>query len=171
MAITPLALNSNKFKEKQANSGSAWGLGDYRWSDLTLAQFQALNGTGWVLADGGSSIGSDYHAFTGKVTVPDVRGTSLRAKDHGRGLDPAGDLAEGTYQDDNIQGHEHGGGSGTYIGTIGGGVLNYSLNAQHTGSWHSSGIIPDYIGSGTPRVSSETRTKGTTGNVFIKINY
>ena len=47
-------------------------------SMLTLSQFQALSGTGWVLADGGSCTGSTYSSVTGYNTVPDVRGTFLR---------------------------------------------------------------------------------------------
>ena len=70
-------------------------------SMLTLAQFQALNGTTWVLADGGSCTGTLYATVTGNTTLPDARGLVLRGKNNSRAdgnQDPAGERALGNFQ-------------------------------------------------------------------------
>lgn len=51
---------------------------------LTEAQFQALNGASWILADGRSVDGSSYAVMTGQTSVPDLRGMVLRGKNNGR---------------------------------------------------------------------------------------
>lgn len=51
---------------------------------ITESQFQAQFGTGWVLADGRSVTGSRYATLTGKTTIPDLRGVTLRGKNNGR---------------------------------------------------------------------------------------
>lgn len=139
-------------------------------SMLTLAQYTALAGAGWVLANGASAIGSTYHAITGNTNVPDLRGVALRGKDNGRGLNPDGDLALGTYQADAFQGHKHsinhgydgGAGSVWVAGTGGGG---------RTGTVDHGILSPISDGTnGTPRTTSETRMKNVTVNIFIKIN-
>jgi microcystin-dependent protein len=50
-------------------------------SMLTEAQFQALNGTSWVLAYGQSVAGSSYATVTGNTNVPDLRGRVVAGKD------------------------------------------------------------------------------------------
>lgn len=52
-------------------------------SMLTEAQFQALNGTSWVLMDGRSVAGSSYATVTGSATIPDARGMVLRGRNDG----------------------------------------------------------------------------------------
>jgi hypothetical protein len=49
-------------------------------SMLTEAQFQGVNGTDWVLADGRSVAGTTYAVATGENTVPDLRGQFLRGR-------------------------------------------------------------------------------------------
>lgn len=68
-------------------------VGDIKTSVLTQADFMTVTGGGWALADGASSLGTDYFALTGKATLPDLRGTFLRGENAGRSdswADPAG---------------------------------------------------------------------------------
>ena len=51
------------------------------YSMLTLTQFQLINGTSWVLCDGGTAAGSTYANITGFTNVPDVKGRTLAGKD------------------------------------------------------------------------------------------
>lgn len=77
---------------------------------LTEAQFQAQNGTGWVLADGRTVTGSAYATITGNSTIPDFRGITRRAKNNGRNdgtEDETGDHTLGSYQTSHVQGHNH----------------------------------------------------------------
>ncbi len=46
-------------------------IGDTQLSTLTLAQFQAQRGKGWVISDGQNVTGSQYQKITGSATVPD----------------------------------------------------------------------------------------------------
>lgn len=76
-------------------------VGSIAESMLTEAQFQALNGTGWVLADGRSVVGSMYAMATGFTTIPDLRGVFRRGKNNGRAdgnQDPAGERSLGAFQ-------------------------------------------------------------------------
>lgn len=47
-------------------------LGEIKFASLTLAQFQATASTDWILANGQSSVGTSYAAFTGNNTVPNI---------------------------------------------------------------------------------------------------
>lgn len=81
-------------------------------SMLTEAQFQTEIGNVsppflWILADGRSVLGSTYNTVTGNANAPDLRGTFLRGKDDGRGLNPDGDLTLGTYTADKFASHTH----------------------------------------------------------------
>jgi len=53
-------------------------LGDIKTSDLKPSQFLIEAGPTWVLADGRSTIGSDYTALTGRSNIPDHRALILR---------------------------------------------------------------------------------------------
>ena len=53
-------------------------LGDIKTSDLKPSQFLIEAGPTWVLADGRSTIGSDYTALTGRNNIPDHRALTLR---------------------------------------------------------------------------------------------
>jgi hypothetical protein len=121
-------------------SAGVMPVGSIIQSMLTLAQFQSIVGTSWVLADGGSCSGSVYESITGNSTVPDARSVVLRGKDNGRGLNPAGDVALGTYQADAVYG----------------------------GSTYDGGPRVLYGSSGTDY--GETRMKNITVNIFIRIN-
>ncbi len=146
-------------------------LGTIITSMLTEVQFQVFNGVGWVLMDGRNVVGSAYNVLTGFATIPDARGTTLRGKNNGRvdGFEnPSGDLALGTFQNDQFQGHYHtndmnawGGPEGfTSGGSIGNGwnVPTYAETIINDGS------------NGVPRFGPETRMKAITINYFIKID-
>lgn len=50
---------------------------------LTESQFRAIHGSGWVLADGRSAVGSKYASVTAASTIPDLRGMTLRGLNNG----------------------------------------------------------------------------------------
>jgi hypothetical protein len=143
-------------------------VGDVVSSFLTEAQFQTERDNSWILADGRSIVGTSLASLTGWTNAPDLRGAFLRGKDHGVGRNPDGDTALGTYQEDSLQGFRiqvddaRQGDDGT-----GGG----GLQAGDSGSPHIFGqtIVSDGV-NGTPRISSETRSKNVTANFFIKVN-
>lgn len=134
-------------------------IGSYKYADLTEGQFQAQMGTGWVLADGRSVVGSSYESITSNSNIPDARATYLRMKDNGAGLDPNGDPALGSFQDDELESHNHG--------------INTFSAAGATS-------VPSGDGSGSDRGidstsiqttgGNETRPKTTITNIFIRIN-
>lgn len=143
-------------------------------SMLTEAQFQTqIGSTNWVLADGGSCSGSEYESVTGNSTVPDLRAVVLRGKDNGRGLNPNGDLALGTYTADQYASHAH---SLTDPGH------NHSIQAYTTAGNGAVGqAFPGTgtnLGTGTSTTGitmansggSETAPKTVTINYFIRIN-
>lgn len=82
-------------------------VGDIVPSMLTLAQFQAIRGTGWVLANGASATGTTYNTITGFANIPDLRGRFLRGKNNGASVDSNGDLALGTLVADQFGSHAH----------------------------------------------------------------
>lgn len=83
-------------------------IGDIKHSMLTLAQFQNLNGLGWVLMDGGDCTGSTYHSITGQTSVPDARGLAIRMLDPTGLVDPDGaSRSLGDSQEDEIGSHLH----------------------------------------------------------------
>lgn len=168
-------------------------IGDFRESMLTLIQFQAINGPGWVLANGQSCVGSYYEEITGNTTVPDARGTVIRGKDNGSGRNSSGDTALGTYQSDQNKSHAHGASSGnnsvghshaytdtratwfvpTRMASIVGGANAVStdpgnatdnLTTGGESAAHSHAITVNSDGG------SEALMKNTTANIFIKIN-
>lgn len=144
------------------NLGSILPVGTIIHSMLTTTQFSAEYGDNWVLMDGRSVTGSKYASVTGKSTIPDVRGTFLRAK--GSTYNPDGDLAVGTYTADKFAAHGH---------------KNYN-NASNGASGTSQLSVSwtDSLGSNTtPTFNSmsntggnETAPRSTTVNVFIRIN-
>jgi hypothetical protein len=132
-------------------------VGDIVQSMLTEAQFQSLRGMDWVLMDGRSVVGSAYETITGETNIPDARGTYLRTKDNGRGLDPNGDPALGSYQDDELASHQH----TTPVGAFSGQVND---NPGGDESDFENGSVTGLTGG------NETRPKTTIVNTFIKIN-
>lgn len=138
-------------------------------SMLTLAQFQNLYGTTWVLADGSSVADSMYQLVTGNSTVPDARGIFIRgAGTHGTLLKRAGGAISGTLgqlqQDDanSLQEVAYGsGGDGSSSGTI-----------PEDGTYSSRARTGDGTGFGhrLRKKGVETAPANIALNVFIKIN-
>lgn len=133
-------------------------VGAVKWAMLDETQFQAQMGTGWILCDGRSVAGSDYETITGNSTVPDARATYLRFKDNGRGLDPNGDPALGSFQDDEFESHTH---------TITPGVTSDTGAAADGPSQVNDGTI---VGETDASGGNENRPKTTIMNLFIRIN-
>lgn len=160
------------------NSGQG-SIGEVRKSMLTLVQFQAQNGTGWVLADGQNVSGSKYHTITGSTTVPDMRGVFLRGKNNGRAdgnQDTGGERALGNFQGDQMVSHRHrmysgsGGGGGTTLGNgssqgVGGTTGASGLGYYDTAPSGGGNPYNENSGAGT-----ETRSRNIAVNIFIKVN-
>ena len=58
-------------------------LGEIRDSFLDETQFQAHHGTGWILCDGRSIVGSELESITTETLAPDGRGLFMRGKLNG----------------------------------------------------------------------------------------
>lgn len=147
-----------------SNSADYTGMpvGSVVHSMLTLSQFQAQAGSGWVLSDGSSCSGTSYEAITGFSNLPDMRGRFLRAKSHGSGNNPDGDLSLGAYSSDKLGSHSH--------NLIQNTTASLSLNGGSTAYW-----TPQSGGSSTGGIvvssgSNETAPKSITVNIFIRIN-
>ena len=70
---------------------------------LTEAQFRAIHGPGWILADGRTTgvASSKYGLLTAATSVPDLRGMVLRGKNNSRAdgsQDPGGERGLGSFQ-------------------------------------------------------------------------
>ena len=167
-------------------------IGDIRQSMLTEAQFQLLNGTGWVLMDGRDITGSGLASVTGSNTLNDARGLVLRGKNNGRAdgnQDPAGERAVGAFQAHATAknglydaGHSH----NTAMGAAGNNGYGLSarqdlvLNAsgftvvQNTASGGNSGNVysagVQAAAAGLASTDAETRMSNIAVNTFIKIN-
>jgi hypothetical protein len=142
--------------------GSIGPIGSIVSSMLTEAQYQGLYGTGWILMDGRSCVGSAYAAVSGATTVPDARGMVLRGKNNGRSdgsQNPDGDSALGAFQDHAFASHQHSYADGENTGgpnntDSGGSISRYNVNNKSTG----------FTGG------NETRMRNITVNHFIRIN-
>lgn len=164
---------------------------------LTEAQFQALNGTSWVLADGRNITGSLYSTITSATLIPDLRGQTLRGKNNGRvdgNQDPDGERALGAFQSHAFGSHDHTQGShnhgfGTFNGTAlpappnGGNqpastapALANGVQTANYGMWYNSvgayntTVIQGATPAINPNGANETRMRNIAVNHFIKIN-
>jgi len=78
--VTLLQQNSNKvlrnlnnqINDLQVLVNETEIIGEIKIASLTLAQFQSVAGTGWILANGQSSVGTQYAKLTGNNTVPTI---------------------------------------------------------------------------------------------------
>lgn len=164
--ISALASSANKIVvfDKYIDFADL-GIGQIRSADLTLTEFQQQHGTEWILADGGSCVGTFYAGMTGHTTVPDATNRVLR----GDGADAA---TLSTTQGDGFGSHNHGGGSHTHtVATASGGAggvngVDYStgLSIPGTVTTSNSGTTINTEGI------SETRMKNVTVNHFIKVD-
>jgi len=165
-------------------SNTVGAIGDIKASMLTLAAFQAKYGTGWVLADGSSCAGSRYALISGNSTLPEARGLFLRGKDYSAGNNPDGDSTLGAYQVDNFQGHYHSindpghfhsapiesGAAGSIACWFPSTTSGINGNTATKTTDLTVRAPSDDGSNGSPRSSSETRSKNITVNYFIRIN-
>lgn len=78
--VTQLQQNSNKVLRNlnnqinvlQGQMDQTEIIGEIKVASLTLSQFQSVAGTGWILANGQSSVGTKYAQLTGNNTVPTI---------------------------------------------------------------------------------------------------
>ena len=129
---------------------------------LSEAQFQASAGTGWVLSDGRSVVGSQYQITTGATTIPDLRGVFRRGRNYARSTstgDTGGSKAVGTYTADQFKSHTH-----TY-----GGLYTDSFRDVDGGSERYR-TIPLSGEHTSATGGAETSPRCVTVNVMIRIN-
>lgn len=125
-------------------------------SMLTEAQFQtAIGSTKWVLSDGRSVTGSEYQLITSNTNIPDLRAAFTRGKDNGRGLDPNGNQALGTFNADQFKSHDHSFSDPTHF---------------HTTTYQGTGLTPQLRSSAYGSGSSVSGTDATGSNAIITNN-
>lgn len=159
-------------------------IGDIRHSMLTLAQFQAVNGIGWVLADGTSCTGTSYAALTGYTSLPDARGMVLRGKNNGRSdgnQDPSGERTLGAFQNQataknglsiSDPGHAHTvNGQNRFLGDAnadGTFDARSQVSLADDANWYT---MPDASSNVSLTAGdAETRMRNIAVNIFIKVN-
>jgi hypothetical protein len=129
-------------------------------SYLNEGQFQGETSTGWVLDDGRDISASDLSLLTGYTSLADLRGVYLRSKPNGRGNNPDGELAVGTYQADQVISHTHQEHYRTPSASSGG---------SDGGGDHTRGLN-DIYENVSAYGGNETRPKSVTLNCFVRIN-
>ncbi len=167
--VSASSLKANLDGLQAQITAQAMPVGSIVPSLLMEAQFQAVAGNGWVLADGRSVAGSAYAVTTGNNNIPDLRGMFLRGRNSGGSTagvrgdgneNPDGVLALGTTQGDMFASHSHG-----YIHPwSGGAMLDPSTPGQQTGGKRDVSHSSDAAGG------NETRPKNVTVNYFLRIN-
>lgn len=84
---TQIQQNSNKVLRNLNNQITSLQLdvnemiliGEIKFANLTLSQFQKTAGTDWILANGQSSVGTQYALLTGNKVVPNISVTGTTA--------------------------------------------------------------------------------------------
>jgi hypothetical protein len=87
MPLTQVQQNINKVLNNiygqvtsiQSTVSQIQGIGDTILSPLTLSQFQTIHGSGWIIANGQSSVGTAYETLTKNKTVPTITVTGATA--------------------------------------------------------------------------------------------
>ena len=166
------AVNKSQLDEakQQVMSGvnSTFLVGDIKCSALQIDHNNWLLCNGRAVsrssyADLFAAIGTAFGSGDGSTTfnLPDCRGVVVRGVDNGRGLDSNRKL--GSYQEDQLQTHNHGlpgaqsqcAGGGRIIG------IYYASDSAEGSNFKTSGAA-------SGRTGSETRMKNIALNYFIK---
>lgn len=155
-------------------------IGEIRYSILNAQQFQRIYGREWILMDGRDIRGEELHTsgLWTETHIPDVRGTFLRCKNNGRNdgkQNTGGDLAVGTYQEDQIKSHNH---SISLHGSIffsrfnpwcehkDGFAAGGCFGGKHA---HDTGVTRDGLPDTNLTGGLETNPRCITVNAFIKV--
>ena len=165
------------------NLPSGPGIGTIQPSMLTLVQFQAIKGAGWVLCDGANVTGSAYQTSLGFTNVPDLRNRFFRGKNHARSTgtgDPDGDLALGTFRSNKIKSHSH---TATYVTNrpiahtnstfdqdAGGERYNHNPFIWPLTSYNMTTQVLNSPPSAYTEIAAEMRPMNIAVNFFIRIN-
>lgn len=183
--IQKCAANINELLDQYGNRTI---LGEIKISALSVEQFIARRGSGWVPMIGQDIAGSDYApsllAIKGDTILPDMRGKFMRVSDNGRNLDREPARNYNSDQDDVNTSHRHG--MTLEGGSIAGDLKDFSNARIWDGVQVSFGAPPggtapqtaiDTVGatsgSGLGRIGStggEMRPRNVSINHFIRIN-
>ena len=159
-------------------------IGTIKISKMTESQFQSINGTNWILADGRSVSGSKYETIVGESSIPDLRGLYIRFKNNGQTgtwSNPDGDLSLGTLQDENYANHGHSVDSMSAEGDHAHGMSRFNTQVgglfginMDFGTWRGMSVAGSHnhtigVGNSSPG-GNETTCKSMTLNAFIKID-
>jgi hypothetical protein len=144
------------------------GPGSVIYSKMSLAQFQAVKGVGWVLANGANVSGSLYHTVTGRTNIPDIRGVFIRGLNNGRsdGKQNPDATALNGLQLDGTKAHTHSTINSTNYAAsrnLGGGAAGAVRRAVF------STAVTVNVGTSVPG-GAEMYPKHVVMNAFIRIN-
>jgi len=173
-----VVFTSTKAVSESIGSGT---IGDIKMSMLTEAQFQAFNGTGWVLADGSSCSSTAYGLLTGASNLPDFRGEFVRGLDNGRGVDSGRTLGSAQADATDVNGMSIPTGGG-HTHDIYSKVITGSETDQYVATANPHNITVStyrkigYAASSThshtlSSSDSETRPRNVSANIFIKVDW
>jgi len=174
IGIVFLSTQGGAQSNTSVSPSSVGSLGEVKSSVLKEAQFQKLNGTGWVLMDGRSIKGTDLAALgfgletADGPAMPDARGVFLRGV-NGERSGETGDVdikrSVGTYQSDAVQEHQH-----QYADCSFGGHLND--RGKPNKSEDNDGAFETRTSQGVTgaKVSEETRPRNIAVYFYIKVN-
>lgn len=158
------------------------GIGDVKYSILTEADFQKVNGTEWVLLKGQTMAEINYAPYdklngtietvvdvagqpnvyhADYVNLPDARGIFLRGENGGTTRNPDTLIKMGEYQADSYEAHTH--------GALGTWLLGNAPGNRYAAT--TGGFGNDDPGNAIvqPAGGNETRSKNVTVNIFVKI--
>ena len=161
-------------------------IGSIVQSILTLAQFQTQAGTGWVLMDGASIVGSKLATITGWTNVPDASGRFLRTAG---GSAAALSVSQGQATAvNNLSVSANGAVNLTHAHSLPGNIVAVndlgsvgvndllamvrvlSLQEQGSPGTGNSGTLNHSHTCSTTSIDTETRPVNLTVNTFIRIN-
>jgi hypothetical protein len=156
-------------------------IGDYKWSHLEEADFEAEHLGDWMLCDGQSAVGTAFATITGEASVPNALadGTFIRQAKAGR--------TKGTNETDStsVNGLQS---SDTYLSQIeprypraGTYLTNFSVpRTGYSTTWQtgngsgpqlSSRMINSQVNVALSNGDSETAPKNIALNLYVKVGY
>ncbi len=169
------------------------GLGDVKYSILSEAQFQAINGDEWVLMKGQSKttlgVGAnepsvfDYFDLaqnTSTTNLPDGRGIFFRGKNNATGntatdrsdgfQDPDGEKKIGELSIDKFKSHNHASQvSSDRIGNPDGSSDTSGSSSANNSYWRGNKYLNANTTPTTYAGGNETAPKSLTINIFVKV--